>query len=585
MKKQIQSRTQRNLIVGIITWLIFFVINLNQWQFLLQIHLLILFGIGILTPMSFRLAIPIARDDTIHALAHIILRIQPLIPLLAVISFLLPQGEPSALLASSWLVLSLLLALFGVIRWVGRSTRALAELCVDFGLILSSVSGIWFFFYRLSGDFFGFTGVLVPLTAAHFVTIGMGALIIAGMIGRQLQTETHVYRWIAWITIISPVIVAIGITHTNLIGSPSLIEVVGVVLLSTSFVTLAGYYLVKIRPTVGNPLASLILALSALTLFVTMMLALGYSLGRFTTWFYFAISDMVQWHGWLNALGFAGLGVLGWNIVMPEAVGNPHHIPFSRLSGRWTIGADFFARLNVIDEHKTTINGLTDDLASYASDDCKISDVSPRLTRFYEHTADHQLYVYPQWATSFTYPAKVYKWFAQRVNQVNLPLTPESDDTLIDSRIIPLKDHIDGREHVRGWIRTYGDTGNVVYVAAYSSHVYNQTHYMNIAFPLPFGNITSILKLKTFPQNDWTNLSLYSLNSANDIGDQGVYFVTRWLTVRLPFDEIIDVYPTAPDDLPSDILFRDEAKLFARHRMWCFGYPFLTLYYMIWDEQ
>lgn len=584
MNEHILYQTRRNVIIGGLSWLIFFVINLTQWSFLSQIHLLITFGIAILTPLSVRLAIPIARDDTIHTLVHIILRIQPIIPLLVVVSLLLPQGEPAAALASGWLILSLMLALLGVIRWVGRSTRTLAELCVDVGLVLSSVSGIWFFFYRLSGDFFGFTGVLVPLTAAHFVTIGMGALIIAGIIGRQLEKETKVFRWIGWITIISPVIVAIGITHTNLIASVSLIEVVGVVLLSVSFVSLDGYYLVRVRSSIGNPLASLILGLSALTLFVTMVLALGYSVGRFTSWFQFAILDMVQWHGWLNALGFAGLGVLGWNLVMPQAKGNPHHIPLSRLSGGLRIGATFFASRDLLDAHRSDINGLVDDLSTYANEDCRVAELSPRIVHFYEDTADHQLYVYPQWAESFKYPARFYKWFARRVNQMNLPLEPESEETVISSQIVPLKDRMDGRDRVRGWVRTYGETDEVVYVAAYASHDYDHIRYMNIAFPLPFGNITSILKLKTFDENNWTNLSLYSINSPDDVGDQGVYFVTRWLTVRLPFNEIIDVYPTPPDDLPADIPFQEEARLYARHRMWVFGYPFLTLYYMIWRD-
>lgn len=582
MTEYIKRQTYINLSVGGIVWCILFFLYLAQWSFLSQIHLLILFGIAILTPLSVRLAIPIARDDTIHTLAHIILRIQPIIPLLAVVSLLLSQGEPAAALASGWLLQSLLLALFGVIRWVERSTRTLAELCVDVGLVLSSVSGIWFFFYRLSGNFFGFTGVLVPLTAAHFVTIGMGALMIAGMIGRQLPSETKVYRGIAWITMISPVIVAIGITHTNLMDGVSPIEVVGVILLSTSFVSLASYYLIKVRSTIGNPLASLILGLSALTLFVTMALALGYSVGRFTTWFVFAIPDMVQWHGWLNALGFAGLGVLGWNLVMPQAKGNPHHIPFSRLSGGLRIGATYFESKGMIDDNRRYVNGLVDDLSTYASQACQVSDLSPRLINFYENTADHHLYVYPQWAKSFTYPARFYKWFARRVNQMNLPLEPESEETTIHSRIVPLVDHLDGRKKVRGWVRTYGETDEVVYVAAYSSHEYNQTRYMNIAFPLPFGNITSILKLKTFLEHDRMSLSLYSINSPDDVGDQGVYFVTRWLTFRLPFNEVIDVYLNAPDDLPSDILFREQVTLFARHRMWLFGYSFLTLYYMIW---
>lgn len=315
MVKKFQWHIRINLIIGILAWFALLVISLNQWSYLAQIHLLILFGVAILTPLSFRLTIP--KSEILHPLARLILLIQPIITFMTFISF--QAGIGSALWGFGWLLQASLIALFGVLRYWKLAPRTLEDLCIDVGLILASVSGVWFFFYRLSGEFFGFTGVLVPLTAAHFVTIGMGALIIAGLMGQQLRKSgelTKVYRIIAWITIISPMIVAIGITHTNLISAVSLIEVIGVVLLSTSFVGLAGYYLVKIRPSIEHPLGSLFLNLSAVTLFITMALALGYSLGRFTTLFYFAIPDMVQWHGWLNALGFAGLGILGWSFAL-----------------------------------------------------------------------------------------------------------------------------------------------------------------------------------------------------------------------------------------------------------------------------
>jgi len=315
----IKRQTVINLGIGIIVWIIYFALSLNQWSYLAQIHLLILFGISILTPLSFRLTLPREGDDTTQKLARIILLIQPIIPILSVLSLLADMGVVAGLLALSWFGQTGLMALFGVIRWWKRPSHQLEELCIDVGLVLSNVSGIWFLFYRLSGEFFGFTGVLVPLTAAHFITIGMGALIIAGMMGKQLRTFgnlTQTYKAIAWITIISPFIVATGITLTNVMGAVSIIEVIGVVLLATSFVALAGYYLIKIRGSIQQPIATVFLSLSAITLFITMALALGYSLGRFTELFHFSIPDMVQWHGWLNALGFAGLGIVGWNFVI-----------------------------------------------------------------------------------------------------------------------------------------------------------------------------------------------------------------------------------------------------------------------------
>ena len=319
MNIDIKNRTLLNLTIGVVAWVFLLVMSLNQWSYIAQIHLLILFGIAILTPLSFRLTIPPTDDDITQKLVRLILLIQPIIPVLAVASLLMEISLLAGLLALAWFGQTGLMALFGVLRWWKRSSHQLEELCIDVGLVLSNVSGIWFLFYRLSGEFFGFTGVLVPLTAAHFVMIGMGALIIAGMMGRQVRTIGELplsYRGIAWITIISPFIVATGITLTNLIGAVSIVEVVGVVLLATSFVALAGYYLLKIRSSIQQPLANLFLTLSAVTLFITMALALGYSLGRFTELFHFSIPDMVQWHGWLNALGFAGLGIVGWNFVI-----------------------------------------------------------------------------------------------------------------------------------------------------------------------------------------------------------------------------------------------------------------------------
>lgn len=321
MPDQINRHTALNFSIGIVVWIVLFVASLNQWSYLAQIHLLIVFGISMLTPLSFRLAILNHGDEFNDKLAHVILLTQPIIPILSVGSLLMDMGLVAGLLAFGWFGQTGLMALFGVMRWWKRPTHQLEDLCIDVGLVLSNVSGIWFLFYRLSGEFFGFSGVLVPLTAAHFVTIGMGALIIAGMMGKQVRLMgdlTRSYRAIAWTTLISPLIVAIGITLTNLTNTVSIIEVIGTVLLATSFVALASYYLINIRTSIKQPIATLFLTLSAITLFITMALALGYSLGGFTELFHFSIPDMVQWHGWLNALGFAGLGIVGWNFVVND---------------------------------------------------------------------------------------------------------------------------------------------------------------------------------------------------------------------------------------------------------------------------
>jgi hypothetical protein len=140
-----------------------------------------------------------------------------------------------------------------------------------------------------------------------------------------------------------------------------------------------------------------------------------------------------------------------------------------------------------------------------------------------------------------------------------------------------LKDASDKRQNVRGWVRVYTRTDEAVYVAAYSSHNYQQHAYMNIAFPLPFGNLTSILRLETHEGNKG-GLLLTSFSSRE--GDQGVYFANRLLPLRLPINETITVYPEGivydghPQNFPL-------GEIHAKHQMWLFGVQFLTLHYSI----
>lgn len=166
---------------------------------------------------------------------------------------------------------------------------------------------------------------------------------------------------------------------------------------------------------------------------------------------------------------------------------------------------------------------------------------------------------------------------------MNFPLEAESQETAVASKIMPLKDSRDGRVNVRGWVRTYSETNDPVYIAAYSSHVNDEQRYMNIAFPLPAGNLTSILRLIELPFAYGNGVLLTSFSDVQKQGNQGVYFVILNFGIRLPINETIDVFASAADceDTPPKMPHVNSETLFARHRMWLFGFPFLTLFYSI----
>lgn len=88
---------------------------------------------------------------------------------------------------------------------------------------------------------------------------------------------------------------------------------------------------------------------------------------------------------------------------------------------------------------------------------------------------------------------------------------------------------------------------------------------MNIALPLPYSNMTGILKLR----NDHDDLIITSKLRGNGKGDEGIYLHTRFFTIRLPLAETFII---------------KEAKgqmLTAHHEMWIFRVKFLEIDYEI----
>ncbi len=314
-----------------------------------QIKLLIFFGIAVIAPLALGILTPIIGQWKLHTLA---VYFQPVAAVLSGLSLLTPIGVAAGALAASWLALTGILGLlmllanpFVVLTRCGlspplhcmergpggevrgsptapllgltrlrASQNSLAELCITMAFLYAPVSGIWLVIYQTWGSFLKFDATIVLLTAAHFCFISLGALLITGMAGRRISHTRSLYRVAAVGAILSPAIVAAGITLTSFGGSVSPIEVIGVVGLAGSILLLSILVLFAVRPRIENRVARWLITASAASLFLTMGLALAYSIGRSTNWWDIAIPDMVQWHGWFNAIGFTFLGLVAWRI-------------------------------------------------------------------------------------------------------------------------------------------------------------------------------------------------------------------------------------------------------------------------------
>jgi hypothetical protein len=108
---------------------------------------------------------------------------------------------------------------------------------------------------------------------------------------------------------ISPAFVALGITYWLVLES------VAAIVLALCMIVLAALCLMCVVPVTKEMRPRLLISLSALSVLATMGFAAAYALGRLTGTWAISIPMMVQFHGWVNGIGFGLAGLVGWNTI------------------------------------------------------------------------------------------------------------------------------------------------------------------------------------------------------------------------------------------------------------------------------
>lgn len=540
-----------------------------------MLEMLILLHALVLTPASLLLLSEPRRDGSFPTFARFATVLQPGAAVALTVSFFLPAGVGAGTLTLPYLLLGLMVALHGLWRYFGRS-RGLSgyfrptELALDTGCLFFLVATVWLSASRFGLGLLGFSEPLVLLTAAHFHYAGWSASLITGLLGRILAAQKlggPVYGVAAVGVIAAPILTALGITYSPLV------EVVGAWLLAASLSLVAMLLVVSAAFVAVRRLARIFLLMAAAGVLMGMALAVLFSYGEYTGQELISIPDMVRTHGLINALLFCGMGTLAMLLLRPASLLPAAGAPFSRISaGYRRIDADFFDATGLTAASGSVPTGLCDDLSSYSGLDFEPQQVDPTVRRFYEHTADYDLDITPDWNVLFFPAARLYKLWSAWFGQMNFPLPGNKSEESMSSRILRLRDDRDGRSNVRAWVRAFAGSGRTLYVAAYSQHEHAGRTYMNIAFPFVGGNMTSILRLDNRQQlGDFARaggLELTTTPELGQAGDQGVYFAIAGYGWRLPLNETIRVWPEAE-------------LILARHDMFLFGLHFLTLHYRI----
>jgi hypothetical protein len=194
--------------------------------------------------------------------------------------------------------------------------------------------------------------------------------------------------------------------------------------------------------------------------------------------------------------------------------------------------------------------------------------VDSLVREFYEHTTRFALDIQPHWRTWVRPGYLLYRSLVARpLGQANVPMNQRAALRGVTSRIDTISG-VSGLD-VRGWIRSFADDDEPIYVGIYTTYRHDQRGYVSVGFPLPDSSFTATLEPVA---RDDGGLTLTSTSTLEHPGHYLAYIEPgsgRLTTLAVHgFSEELHVRPAG-------------AELRAEQAFKLFGIPFLTLHYRI----
>jgi hypothetical protein len=214
--------------------------------------------------------------------------------------------------------------------------------------------------------------------------------------------------------------------------------------------------------------------------------------------------------------------------------------------------------------------GIVASLDDLAGPDFDPGAVAPEVREFYEHTTRFTLDIVPEWRAWVRPGYLLYRSLVARpLGQANVPMNQREALRGMRSRIDTISVSADRAIAVRGWIRSFADTDEPIYVGIYTTYRRDGRGYVSVGFPLPQASFTATLVPSARTGGGLT------LSSRSDLDQPGHYLTfidpeTRQLTALAVhgFAEQLDVWVA-------------DGEVRADHAFWVFGFPFLVLRYRI----
>ncbi|CAN5890214.1 hypothetical protein BH23ACT12_BH23ACT12_21100 [soil metagenome] len=282
-----------------------------------EIDVLLALGMLLVVPMG--LSMITWTDPRAERLRGLAFKAVPFAAVLGALS-VLPRNAPyqqsiGGLLAGLWLAVCLMVGISALAE-ISKARPARPEGYLPIAACLFLVVGaVWLVLWRSDVRPVDLPIEIVQLTAVHFLFAGFAGPILAAQAARWLRALPGRWDRLAAYAglgvVLAMLLIAVGIT-----GSP-LLEVEGSVLMALSLIAIAaGTTLIAWR----LPLAArVLLIISSAAVWISMVLAIQYAVGRYLVVGGLSVRDMARTHGVLNVV-FTVFGLAGWKLAGQKVV-------------------------------------------------------------------------------------------------------------------------------------------------------------------------------------------------------------------------------------------------------------------------
>lgn len=226
-------------------------------------------------------------------------------------SFFVERSLLAACLASSWVLVCLVLVWDACGRlWISKG-RAFVEFCFAMGEGYLLVAALWLVASRAGLHAFGFREPIVLLTAVHFHFAGFASAVLVALTYDKLS-------YTAWTHILGIAAVGIvcgpGVLGLAFLAGPKSKLAAALLIAASQFGLAAGMFRVGLA---GRLSARLLLGVASVSIFLGMLLAASWAIGEYPLQPFVDMRQMAEFHGVLNSMGFAICGLLGWQFAAP----------------------------------------------------------------------------------------------------------------------------------------------------------------------------------------------------------------------------------------------------------------------------